>query len=65
MQSALDITGKQQSLSQYAGKISIVVNVASKCGFTESNYKGETWKARQPDLCIFPVQPSTFIVHFC
>lgn len=31
---AFDIKGKEQKLSQYKGKVSLVVNVASKCGNT-------------------------------
>jgi glutathione peroxidase len=31
---AIDIDGKEQALSQYAGKVVLVVNVASQCGFT-------------------------------
>ena len=30
------------SLAQYAGKVTVVVNVASQCGYTEANYKGLT-----------------------
>jgi glutathione peroxidase-family protein len=29
-----DIDGKEQSLSQYKGKVVMIINVASKCGFT-------------------------------
>ncbi|CAI4228434.1 unnamed protein product [Auanema sp. JU1783] len=36
--SVKDADGKEVSLKKYEGQVVIVVNVASQCGFTESNY---------------------------
>jgi glutathione peroxidase len=37
--SAQDIDGKERSLSEFRGKLLLIVNVASQCGFTPQ-YKG-------------------------
>ncbi|EEC10032.1 CEBPA: CCAAT/enhancer-binding protein alpha, putative [Ixodes scapularis] len=36
---AEDIRGQEVPLSKYAGHVVLIVNVASQCGFTDSNYK--------------------------
>ncbi|MEW5312570.1 MAG: hypothetical protein WDW38_004197 [Sanguina aurantia] len=38
--SAPDVDGTLVNFSRYAGKVVIVVNVASACGFTDENYRG-------------------------
>lgn len=40
LQSAVDVDGKLVNFTRYAGKVVIVVNVASACGFTDENYRG-------------------------
>ena len=40
LQTVEDIEGNQRALSEFANKVAVVVNVASQCGFTDSNYKG-------------------------
>jgi glutathione peroxidase len=40
MQHALDIDGNDVSLGDFAGKVLLILNVASACGYTEQNYKG-------------------------
>uniref|UniRef100_A0A1J3GZ75 Glutathione peroxidase n=2 Tax=Noccaea caerulescens TaxID=107243 RepID=A0A1J3GZ75_NOCCA len=37
--SVKDIEGNDVSLSQFTGKVLLIVNVASKCGLTHGNYK--------------------------
>ncbi|HTV84167.1 MAG TPA: glutathione peroxidase [Dyella sp.] len=46
--SARDIDGKEQSLDAWRGKTMLIVNVASKCGFTPQ-YKGleALWRGHQ------------------
>ncbi|RWS31222.1 glutathione peroxidase-like isoform X2 [Leptotrombidium deliense] len=36
---AADIDGNEVSLQKYRGNVVLIVNVASNCGFTKSNYK--------------------------
>ena len=48
--SARDIDGNEQSLGAWRGKTMLVVNVASKCGFTPQ-YKGleELWRSHRDE----------------
>ena len=74
---AKTITGENQSLNAYAGKVLLVVNVASKCGFTPQ-YKGleavyRQFKDRGLEILGFPCNQfgqqeqgsETQIMEFC
>ncbi|KAK9821245.1 hypothetical protein WJX74_000535 [Apatococcus lobatus] len=37
---ALDITNRNRPLTEFSGFVTLVTNVASQCGYTESNYAG-------------------------
>lgn len=52
------ITGEKKNLSDYAGKVLLIVNVASKCGFTKQ-YEGlqklyKTYKDKGLEILGFP-----------
>nr|AAL40914.1 phospholipid hydroperoxide glutathione peroxidase [Momordica charantia] len=54
-----DIRGNDVCLSQYSGKVLLIVNVASKCGFTDSNYKElnvlyDKYKSQGFEILAFP-----------
>jgi glutathione peroxidase-family protein len=55
---AKDIDGKERSLSEFAGKVLLIVNAASKCGFTPQ-YKNlqtlyERYRGRGFEILGFP-----------
>ena len=50
--SANDIFGESLSFSKFEGQVTVVVNVASECGYTDSHYRGlvELWShAKETD----------------
>ncbi|XP_059632876.1 probable glutathione peroxidase 2 [Cornus florida] len=54
-----DIRGNDVPLSKYKGKVLLIVNVASKCGLTQSNYKElnilyEKYKHQGFEILAFP-----------
>ncbi|XP_030941210.1 probable glutathione peroxidase 2 [Quercus lobata] len=54
-----DIRGNDVSLSEYNGKVLLIVNVASKCGLTQTNYKElnvlyEKYKNQGFEILAFP-----------
>ncbi|KAJ1686157.1 hypothetical protein LUZ63_017547 [Rhynchospora breviuscula] len=54
-----DIKGNDVSLSAYKGKVLLIVNVASNCGFTHSNYKEmnalyEKYRDKGLEILAFP-----------
>nr|XP_009775342.1 PREDICTED: probable glutathione peroxidase 2 [Nicotiana sylvestris] len=54
-----DILGNDVPLSNYRGKVLLIVNVASKCGLTDSNYKElnilyEKYKDQGFEILAFP-----------
>ncbi|VVB03237.1 unnamed protein product [Arabis nemorensis] len=54
-----DIEGNDVSLSQFTGKVLLIVNVASKCGLTHGNYKElnilyAKYKAKGFEILAFP-----------
>ncbi|XP_061355238.1 probable glutathione peroxidase 2 [Gastrolobium bilobum] len=54
-----DIRGNDVSLGQYSGKVLLIVNVASQCGLTQTNYKElnvlyEKYKNQGLEILAFP-----------
>lgn len=57
--SVKDENGQEVSLAKYMGKVTIVVNLASQCGYTQANYEGltelyQTYKARGFEIIGLP-----------
>ena len=56
--SALTITGEEKSLSDYEGRVLLIVNTASRCGFTpqyrELQELYETYRDRGLEILAFP-----------
>eukprot|EP00884_Botryococcus_braunii_P019222 jgi/Botrbrau1/5984/Bobra.104_1s0015.1 len=55
----VNVDGERSPLSKWAGQVALVVNVASQCGYTDSNYKGlqklyDRFKARGFVVMAFP-----------
>lgn len=54
----LDIDGKEKALSDYKGKVVLVVNVASKCGLTPQSKElqalYETYQSKGLEILAFP-----------
>jgi glutathione peroxidase len=54
-----DISGNDVSLEKYKGKVLLIVNVASQCGFTQTNYTELTelyneFKGKDFEILAFP-----------
>lgn len=54
-----DIEGKEQKLEQYKGKVLVIINVASRCGYTRGHYTElqalyEKYKSEGLEILAFP-----------
>jgi len=57
--SAKDVDGNDVSMEKYRGKVVMFVNVASRCGFTDSNYSQlklilDEYKSKGFEVAAFP-----------
>uniref|UniRef100_A0A915DE03 Glutathione peroxidase n=1 Tax=Ditylenchus dipsaci TaxID=166011 RepID=A0A915DE03_9BILA len=57
--SVLDEFGKTVSMDKYKGKVVVIVNVASNCGYTKPNYTGlkllsDQYKSQGLEVACFP-----------